>query len=123
MKNQQNINLDQSQLSLLNKLLKRHLSNKTVWAYGSRVNGKAGKRSDLDLAVLNCTPSQIMNLKYALEESELLISVAVMDWENIPDSFKQNIKKQYVVLQENTNTTEKRNNDANTTTSKNIEGK
>ena len=123
MKKQQNINLDQNQLSLLNKLLKRHLSNKTVWAYGSRVNGKAGKRSDLDLAVFNCTPSQIMDLKYALEESELLISVDVMDWENIPDSFKQNIKTQYAVLQENTNETEKRNNNSNTTTSKNIDGK
>ena len=41
-----------------------------------------------------------MDLKDALEESELLISVDIMDWNNIPDSFKENIKNQYVVLQE-----------------------
>ena len=101
MKKQQNINLDKKQFELLNKLLTKYIPNKTVWAYGSRVNGKAGKRSDLDLAVFDCTPVQIMDLKYALEESRLLISVDVMDWNNIPDSFKENIKKQYVILQEN----------------------
>ena len=96
------INLDKEQFGLLNKLLTKYIPNKTVWAYGSRVNGQAGKKSDLDLAVFNCTPVQIMDLKDALEESQLLISVDVMDWNHIPDSFKENIKKQYVVLQENT---------------------
>lgn len=101
MKKQSKINLDKKQFELLIKLLKKYIPNKKVWAYGSRVNGKSGKRSDLDLAVFNCTPVQVMDLKYALEESRLLISVDVMDWNNIPDSFKNNIKKQYVVLQEN----------------------
>ena len=100
MKKQQNINLDKKQFELLNRILTKYIPNKTVWAYGSRINGKAGERSDLDLAVFDCTSVQIMDLKDALEESELLISVDIMDWNNIPDSFKQNIKNQYVVLQE-----------------------
>ena len=100
MKKQKGINLDKKQFDLLKKLLTKYIPDKTVWAYGSRVNGKAEERSDLDLAVFNCTPVQIMDLKYALEESRLLISVDVMDWNHIPDSFKENIKKQYIVLQE-----------------------
>ena len=100
MKEQSMINLDKKQINLLKKIIDEHIPNKTIWAYGSRVNGKAGKRSDLDLAVFNCTPEQIVDFKYALEESSLIISVDVMDWNSIPDSFKENIKKQYVVLQE-----------------------
>ena len=100
MKKQTTLSLDQEQMHLLKRIIKKHLPDKTIWAYGSRVNGSAGKKSDLDLAVFDCTPTQIMDLKYALEESTLLISVDVMDWNNIPDSFKNNIKKQYVILQE-----------------------
>ncbi len=94
------IDLDQEQLDLLHAILKQHIPNKTVWAYGSRVTWKAGETSDLDLAVFDCTPMEIYHLKEALEESDLLISVDVMDWESIPDDFKENIRGKYVVLQE-----------------------
>ena len=94
------IDLDRDQLDLLHTILKRHIPGKTVWAYGSRVEWKAGETSDLDLAVFSCDPMEIYDLKEAFEESDLLISVDVMDWESIPDDFKENIRKKYVVLQE-----------------------
>lgn len=94
------IDLDQEQLGLLKAILKRHIPDKTVWAYGSRVTWKAGETSDLDLAVFDCDSMQIYDMKEALEESDLLISVDVMDWESIPEKFKENIRKKYVVLQE-----------------------
>ena len=70
-----------------------------MWAYGSRVTWNADERSDLDVAVFDCSPAEIGNLKEALEESNLLISVDVMDWQNIPEKFRANIKKKYVVAQ------------------------
>ena len=94
------IDLDQEQLGLLKAILKRHIPDKTVWAYGSRVTWKAQETSDLDLAVFGCDSMQMYDLKEALEESDLLISVDVMDWESIPENFKVNIRKKYVVLQE-----------------------
>ena len=94
------MDMDQEQLGLLHTILKRHIPDKTVWAYGSRVNWKAGETSDLDLAVFGCASMEISDLKEALEESDLLISVDVIDWESIPDDFKENIRRKYVVLQE-----------------------
>ena len=94
------IDLDKKQLALLDKIIKQYIPNKTVWAYGSRVTWKASEISDLDLVVFGCGSAEISDFKEALEESDLLISVDVMDWENIPDNFKKNINKKYVVLQE-----------------------
>ncbi|MCY4154862.1 MAG: restriction endonuclease subunit S [Gammaproteobacteria bacterium] len=96
------IDLDAEQLNLLHSILKQHIPNKTVWAYGSRATWKAKETSDLDLAVFDCTPMEIYALKEALEESDLLISVDVMDWQSIPQSFKENIREKYVVVQEET---------------------
>ncbi len=94
------IDLDKEQLGLLEAILKRHIPHKTIWAYGSRVTWKAGETSDLDLAVFDCDSTEIFDLREALEESDLLISVDVMDWESIPENFKENIRRRYVVLQE-----------------------
>ena len=66
----------------------------------SLVTWKADETSNIDMTVFDCTNVPIYELKETLEESNLLISVDVMNWEEIPDNFKTNIKKQYVVLQE-----------------------
>ena len=100
MSQEQLIDLAPKQLGLLKKIIQQHIPDKTVWAYGSRVTWKADEASDIDLTVFNCTNVQIDELKETLEESNLPISVDVMNWEEIPDNFKTNIKKQYVVLQE-----------------------
>ena len=86
-------------MRLLKKIIKKHIPGKKIWAYGSRAKGKAGEKSDLDLAVFDCSESQIYSLKEALEESDLLISVDILGWESIPDSFKANIKERYIELQ------------------------
>ena len=102
MSKEQLIDLDKKQLGLLKEIIKQHIPNKTVWAYGSRISWKANERSDLDLVVFDCDATEIIELREAFEESDLLISVDVMDWENIPENFKENIKEKCVVLQEKT---------------------
>ena len=100
MKKEQLIDMEQDQLELLMEIIRRHIPNKTVWAYGSRVNWKANDRSDLDLVVFDCDAIDVCDFRTALEESSLLFSVDVMEWEEIPDNFKENIKRKYVVVQE-----------------------
>ncbi len=73
---------------------------KEVWVFGSRVSWATNKYSDLDLVIFDATPEQIGDLKEAFEESNLLFTVDILSWENIPDDFKNNIKKKYVVIQQ-----------------------
>ena len=100
MTDNQLIDLDDDQLRLIKEIIKQHIPNKKVWAYGSRVTREAQETSDLDLVVFNCNSDEIHDLKEELSESDVLVSVDIMDWENIPDSFKENIKQKYVVLQD-----------------------
>ena len=98
---EQLIDLDKKQLTLLKKILQQEIPNKEIWAYGSRVTWKAQETSDLDLLIFDCNSKQTSALKETLAESNLLISVNVMEWENIPENFQKNIKEKYVVLQKN----------------------
>ena len=91
--------VSRSQMKLLKEIIRTRIPGKTVWAYGSRVTGKAGEISDLDLVVYGCNSNEIYSFKEALEESDLLFSVDVLNWESIPEQFKDNIKKKYMVLQ------------------------
>lgn len=74
-----------------------------VWAYGSRVNGKAHSGSDLDLVIrsidLKPIPINILsNLVNKIKESNIPILVELRDWARIPVSFQQNIERQYEIL-------------------------
>ena len=102
MNKEQTIDLPPPQNKILQKILRQQIPNKTVWAFGSRVEWRASETSDLDLVAHKCSGAEIADLKEALEESALHCSVDVLNWEDIPDSFRANIKKHYVVVQQNT---------------------
>ena len=75
-----------------------------MWAYGSRVTGEGHEASDLDLVVRH--PSHLETelfglsaLTEAFVESNLPIRVEVCDWSRIPSDFRQEIEKEYIVLQ------------------------
>jgi len=40
----------------------------------------------------------INDLREAFGESDLPFSVDVMNWDDIPENFRENIRKQYIVL-------------------------
>lgn len=82
-------------------LLQQYIPQADVWAYGSRVNGDYYEASDLDL-VARCPASQTSNLgdlREAFTESNLPIIVQIVDWDRIPEDFRQEILVNYVVLQ------------------------
>jgi len=78
-----------------------------VWAYGSRVSGKAHEGSDLDLAIrtpnLQKFPIDVfMALKEKIGNSNIPIVVELHDWARLPESFHKNIEAQHEVLYSNT---------------------
>jgi predicted nucleotidyltransferase len=84
--------------NLLLNLLKQFLPGIQVWAFGSRVKGCARATSDLDLVVFTNTTqkSQVFALQEALDESNFPYKVDLLIWNEIPDSFKENIKEKYI---------------------------
>ena len=83
-------------------LLKQHLPNVAVWAYGSRVKWTARPQSDLDLvAFTSCEQkAAVFNLREALEESSLPFPVDLFIWDELPESFQKRIEAEHVVLVE-----------------------
>lgn len=86
-------------------LLAAHVPDADVWAYGSRVNGRGHEASDLDLVLRGAglepiPPGRKARLDDALEESNVPIVVQTLDWARLPQGFREEIEKQYVVLRE-----------------------
>jgi predicted nucleotidyltransferase len=81
-------------------LIDRFLPGTPVWAFGSRVTGNSRPWSDLDLVVFASAKQRprLALLKEALEESNLPFRVDLLEWEGLPDNFKENIKAGYVEI-------------------------
>ena len=93
--------LPPEQLRLVLDLTSAHLPGTEIWAYGSRVRGNNRRYSDLDLVTF-LNPDQralAEDLREAFEESDLPIRVDLFLWDDLPDSFKTQISKEYSVLQ------------------------
>ena len=95
-----NIDLEPKQVKILLGLLKNCLPNTTAWAYGSRVKWTSRPSSDLDMVVFTLPEqkSQVFALQEALERSDLPFRVDLFVWDEVPEEFKESIKKQHVVL-------------------------
>jgi predicted nucleotidyltransferase len=96
------IDLTTEQRNQLTALLRRFLPGVAVWAYGSRVKWTARPNSDLDLVAFT-TPAQrqqVSELKDALAESNLSFPVDLHVWDDVPERFREIIRKEYVVVQE-----------------------
>ena len=93
------IDIERKDLKIVKSIFARHLPYKQVWAYGSRVKWTATHTSDLDCVVFGATDSEIADAKEAFDESDIHFEVQLLNWEIIPDDFKENIQEQYFVLQ------------------------
>ena len=86
----------------LQELLKDHVPDAEVWAYGSRVNGESHEASDLDLVIRGPTleplGAEFLNLVEAIEKSSIPILVEVLDWARLPENFHKEIQRDYVVV-------------------------
>ena len=84
-------------------ILRTHLPNRRVWAFGSRATGLRVRRfSDLDLAVggEELTLSQAALLREAFDESRLPFKVDVAVLGSLTTEFRSRILDDLVLLQE-----------------------
>ena len=87
----------------LEALLRRHLPDVEVWAYGSRVNERCHAGSDLDLAMrrpgLEKIPAeQLADFADAVRESTIPFLVEARDWARLPEQFRREIEERRIVL-------------------------
>lgn len=92
------IDIEPRHLTALRSILARYLPYKNIWAYGSRVKWCAKETSDLDCVVFDATSSEIFEAQDALDESLIPFEVQLLNWETIPEYFKENVSKKYFVL-------------------------
>ena len=100
------LDLPQRYRSILEALLREHVPDADVWAYGSRITGESHEGSDLDLVVrgpgLEPLGDGFFSLLEAIEESNIPILVQAHDWARLPESFHGEIRRDYVVVQRET---------------------
>jgi type I restriction enzyme S subunit len=97
------IEIQPDQLKIVRDILRLHVPQYEVWAFGSRVKGKVKPYSDLDLAVITERPLPLSvnaALSDAFSGSDLPWKVDVVDWSTTSESFWKIIEPQRVVLQE-----------------------
>lgn len=87
----------------IESLLREHLPDVEVWAYGSRANGQSHEGSDLDLVLRSPDRKRIPSgavgdFEEALRESTVPFLVEVHDWAWLPEEFHREIERAHVVL-------------------------
>ncbi len=89
------IELRENERLVVAELAQKYLVKGTeLWVYGSRVQGTALDTSKLNLMLF--TPEgEVNNLNeflYALQNSDIMISVRVQDWKYLPVFFRDNFR-------------------------------
>ncbi len=97
------LHLPQRYRRILEALLREHVPDAEVWAYGSRITGESHEGSDLDLVArgpeLKPLGDGFFELLEAIESSNIPILVQAHDWARLPESFHAEIERDYVVVQ------------------------
>ena len=94
-----NLFIDKKDLNILKNILKEFCPNSEVYAYGSRINGKAHEGSDLDLTIKNFPKDKyLFDLKELFSNSNISFLIDVTLYENLPQSFKEEIDKNKVKI-------------------------
>ncbi len=84
-------------------ILRAHVPDRVVWAFGPRAKGTAKNTSDLDLAIIGDSPLDLRtlgDLKDAFSESNLPFRVDVVDWATTSEGFRKIIEEQKVALED-----------------------
>jgi predicted nucleotidyltransferase len=88
-------------LATVKAILRTHVPEFEVRAFGSRVRGKRRKFSDLDLVIMTDEPlnaSRMAVLCDAFSESDLPFKVDVLDWAATSTTFRRIIEGGYEII-------------------------
>ena len=89
-------------LAMVREILQRHVPERAVLAFGSRVTGSNRPFSDLDIAIVGDTPlddTTLFSLREALEESDLPINVDVVQLSLAGPHIEEAVAKHGVMIQ------------------------
>jgi uncharacterized protein len=94
------LKLNKKYLEELKSIFATYIPQEEIWVYGSRVVGDAHEGSDLDIVIrhpdnLDQRQEVLFDIKEAITESNIPILVDVLDWALIPESFRNEIRKNY----------------------------
>jgi predicted nucleotidyltransferase len=97
------IDLAPAHMAEIKRILAEHVPDCEVFAFGSRVNGKAWTHSDLDIALMGNARldwRHVEKLKDAFSESDLPVIVDVLDWHTLSDEFRRVIMTNHETIQQ-----------------------
>ncbi|MSR85214.1 nucleotidyltransferase domain-containing protein [Candidatus Uhrbacteria bacterium] len=92
------ITIDQEDLKMVISILKKHIPDRQVVVFGSRVTGKAKPYSDLDLAILGdqLVPSDTLAfLREDFSQFTLPFRVDLVEWAMTGPEFRKIIQKHH----------------------------
>ena len=91
--------VDSKYLENLINIFREYCPQSEVFAYGSRIKDSAHAGSDLDLTIKNFpTNKYLFELKAKISESNIPFLVDINLYENLPQSFKEEIDKNNVKI-------------------------
>lgn len=97
------IDIEPEDWAIVRDILQKNVPQCEVWAFGSRVTGRAREYSDLDLAIITDTPLALdvsASLSNDFSESDLPWKVDVVDWATTSELFRKIIEQAKVVVQQ-----------------------
>jgi len=87
---------------IIRNILRAHVPDCTVWAFGSRATGRTKPYFDLDLAINGEKPLGIdlaAQLAEAFAESDLPYKVDIVDRTTVSERFRKAIERDRVIMQ------------------------
>ncbi len=92
-----NIDIEERHYKIVVDILSHHLEpTDKVFVFGSRAKFTAKKYSDLDLAIIS--NANLYALAEVFEDSDLPFTVDVLDYNKIPQHFRDEIDNFYILL-------------------------
>jgi type I restriction enzyme S subunit len=95
------IDIPHGHLKTVLAILLKYVPGHEVWAFGSRVNQKPKKYSDLDIVIKTGSPlpaGTIAHLRDAFSESNIPFKVDVVVWARIGRDFQKIIEKNFEIV-------------------------
>ena len=92
--------IKQRYFDMLINIFRNYCPKAEIWAYGSRIKNEAHDGSDLDLVVksFNSDEKYLFELKEILQESNIPFIVDIHEFDKLPQSFRDEILKDYVKI-------------------------
>lgn len=87
-------------IKMLTDIFDNYCPEAEIWAYGSRIKAQSHDGSDLDLVVkdFHNNKKSSFELKEIISESNIPFIVDINEFDKLPSSFQDEIKKEYIII-------------------------